>query len=190
MLSRFIANRYNNGMEQLDDSVERAIQVKIMILSLWCQSIICHKLFSMGRNEMKVNCNTIADYFVKQPLPKEDIGQGTPPAPIHTPTPSPAGSVNSVASQSSGYSSGELANKTTGSAVTQANICVNVPLSVMHILQKQNTDMGMLISAYEKWEKACGLVKDSNRGKIIAFEKIVRNKEKKKKFDDFTYVDL
>lgn len=92
-------------------------------------------------------------------------GQGTP-SPL-SPTPSPAGSVGSVGSQSSGYSSGELAGVRGSSsgttlpqqpAVAAMGPCMPVPLSVHHSMQKQNAQLGYIQSCFDLWEQADLLV--------------------------------
>jgi hypothetical protein len=104
-------------------------------------------------------------------------GQGTP-SPL-SPTPSPAGSVGSVGSQSSGYSSGELAagrmgssgvggGNSVGQQPPAANMgpCVAVPLSVHSSMQKQNQHFSYLMSCLELWEQGDSLVyKGSHTGK-------------------------
>lgn len=89
-------------------------------------------------------------------------GQGTP-SPL-SPTPSPAGSVGSVGSQSSGYSSGELANRGAVSGQAQGAPCVSVPLGIHNAMQKQNQHFGLLMSCHELWDQATSLVTDKHRG--------------------------
>lgn len=92
-------------------------------------------------------------------------GQGTP-SPL-SPTPSPAGSVGSVGSQSSGYGSGELAGVRGGSAcatVTQQppvatmGPCMPMPLPIHHTLQKQHGHFGYILSCLDLWDQADQLV--------------------------------
>lgn len=86
-------------------------------------------------------------------------GQGTP-SPL-SPTPSPAGSVGSVGSQSSGYNSGELASRGSNpplpSAHTQ-NAGAWVPLSVFNAMTKQNEQFTYLLSYQDLWDTADSLV--------------------------------
>ena len=113
-------------------------------------------------------------YFqVSQPTPLQPEqcgGQGTP-SPL-SPTPSPAGSVGSVGSQSSGYSSGELAAARTVGVIQQppaANMgpCVAVPLSAHSAMQKQNQHFNYLLSCHDLWEQADSLVyKGKHKGKL------------------------
>lgn len=94
-------------------------------------------------------------------------GQGTP-SPL-SPTPSPAGSVGSVGSQSSGYNSGDVAagrmggtagGNSMGQQPPAANMgpCVAVPLFVHSAMQKQNQHFTYLLSCHELWEQADTLV--------------------------------
>lgn len=98
-------------------------------------------------------------------------GQGTP-SPL-SPTPSPAGSVGSVGSQSSGYSSGELAVRSGGSgsggggsvpvagsttAGQPPALCMLVPMNVYNSMTKQNHHFTYLFSCQELWEQADILV--------------------------------
>ena len=104
------------------------------------------------------------------------------PSPL-SPTPSPAGSVGSVGSQSSGYSSGELAPGQTNPGQNQqqqqqqqraqqqqasgqvappahlnAGPCVSVPLNIHSMMQKQNQYFSYLCTCHELWEQADNLV--------------------------------
>lgn len=114
------------------------------------------------------------------------------PSPL-SPTPSPAGSVGSVGSQSSGYSSGELAPGQLNGQVGQqqqqqrpqqlvnsqplamstpnhlnAGPCVSVPLGVHSVMQKQNQYFSYLCTCHELWEQADNLVQRAQaQGKII-----------------------
>lgn len=83
-------------------------------------------------------------------------GQGTP-SPL-SPTPSPAGSVGSVGSQSSGYSSGELrGGQIMGQVPPQQpplTQCVAVPLYIHRDMQKQNQHFAGLLNCHDLWEQA------------------------------------
>lgn len=88
-------------------------------------------------------------------------GQGTP-SPM-SPTPSPAGSVGSVGSQSSGYSSGELAAR--GSTVPPPMPSTHtqsggtwIPQSVYNAMYKQNQNFTYLLSSQDLWDTADALV--------------------------------
>lgn len=93
-------------------------------------------------------------------------GQGTPSL---SPTPSPAGSVGSVGSQSSGYSSGELANRGAASGQPQPAPYVSVPLNVHNAMAKQNHHFSLLLSCHDLWDQANALVTDKHRGECFAF---------------------
>lgn len=82
-------------------------------------------------------------------------GQGTP-SPL-SPTPSPAGSVGSVGSQSSGYSSG--APPTLGPFVP-------VPPQIHRDMQRQNNHFNTLVASFDLWDQADALVfKNKHKGK-------------------------
>lgn len=79
-----------------------------------------------------------------QTTPMQPEGQGTPSL---SPTPSPAGSVGSVGSQSSsGYSSG-------GHPATSGQY-VSVPLHVYNAMIKQNQYSGLLTNSHDLWDQA------------------------------------
>lgn len=119
-------------------------------------------------------------------------GQGTP-SPL-SPTPSPAGSVGSVGSQSSGYSSGELAVRGGGgnncggnggggggAPVVGSNataqpptLCMLVPVNVYSAITKQNQHFTYLYSCQDLWDQADNLVlKSDHKSKL--FTKAKRN---------------
>lgn len=107
--------------------------------------------------------------FVQTTAPQE--GQATPSL---SPTPSPAGSVGSVGSQSSGYSSGELANRGAASGQTPF---ISVPLNIHTVMSKQNNQFSMLCSCHDLWDQATALVTDKNKGTYIyVYLFIIRNK--------------
>lgn len=90
-------------------------------------------------------------------------GQGTP-SPL-SPTPSPAGSVGSVGSQSSGYSSGELGVRNN---IGMPTSCMLVPLAVYNAMTKQNQHLSYLISYQDLWDQADSLViKGKHRGEFF-----------------------
>lgn len=81
-----------------------------------------------------------------------------------SPTPSPAGSVGSVGSQSSGYSSGELANRGVASGQAQAAPYVSVPLHVHNAMAKQNYYFSLLLTCHDLWDQANALVTEKHKG--------------------------
>ncbi|KYM89487.1 Lysosomal aspartic protease [Atta colombica] len=107
-LIKYISSKFKS---QSNNSPENSIHTKLAILSLWCQSRLYSKLYNMRKQEMKEVQKIVNDFNQKQSqqsaaqiIPAQAEGQGTPSL---SPTPSPAGSVGSVGSQSSsGYSSG------------------------------------------------------------------------------------
>lgn len=85
-------------------------------------------------------------------------GQGTP-SPL-SPTPSPAGSVGSVGSQSSGYSSG---------APPAMQPFVPVPPHIHREFQRQNVLLNSLVAGFDLWEQADALVhKNKHKGRSRA----------------------
>lgn len=91
-----------------------------------------------------------------------------------SPTPSPAGSVGSVGSQSSGYRSGELERSGQPPGVVPAppsqppaanmGPCVAIPLGVHSAMQKQNQHFIYLQSCHDLWDQADSLI---HKGKSI-----------------------
>ncbi|KAG7198411.1 hypothetical protein KM043_005799 [Ampulex compressa] len=165
-LIKYISSKFKS---QQNNSPESSIHNKLAILSLWCQSLIYLKLFKMRKHEVKEYQKILTDYHQKpaQATPVQPEGQGTPSL---SPTPSPAGSVGSVGSQSSGYSSGELANRGAASGQPQAAQYVNVPLSVHNAMAKQNYHFSLLLNCHELWDQANALVTDKHRDFFIELD--------------------
>lgn len=93
-------------------------------------------------------------------------GQGTPSL---SPTPSPAGSVGSVGSQSSGYGSGELASRGNNSNNLQAPAapisnptCMVIPLNVYQAMSKENQITGYISCFEDLWIQADNLIRNGN----------------------------
>ncbi|KAK9497616.1 hypothetical protein O3M35_004309 [Rhynocoris fuscipes] len=143
----------------------------------------------MRKIEVKECLKTIGDHMQKTAPPTPvDVcgigvqGQGTP-SPL-SPTPSPAGSVGSVGSQSSGYSSGELRSGTAsscvinmssgGAVVGQSNIVgissagnhsCTIPIAVYNAFTKQSVHFNSLLTSHELWDQADALVlNDGGKG--------------------------
>ena len=74
--------------------------------------------------------------------------------------------MGSVGSQSSGYSSGELANR--GAASGQPSY-VNVPLNVYNAMTRQHYNFGLLLHSLDLWDQANALVTDKHRGESSTF---------------------
>lgn len=113
-------------------------------------------------------------------------GQGTP-SPL-SPTPSPAGSVGSVGSQSSGYRSDELASQRvapgnnivgaapTSQAVSSIGPIMPVPLHIHTTMQKQTQQCSYLISCHDLWDQADILIsKGKHTGKKYFITQYVQN---------------
>jgi len=134
-LIRYISSKFRHQHQAGSQSA--MIDAKLQMLSLRCQSLLYLKLFKMRRHEVKEFHKVLGDYHQKASTAAAtapammgvggvmgssggiDVQASTATGPLHyrttgtpsplSPTPSPAGSVGSVGSQSSGYSSGELA---------------------------------------------------------------------------------
>ncbi|XP_017789637.1 PREDICTED: AF4/FMR2 family member 4 [Habropoda laboriosa] len=165
-LIKYISSKFKS---QQNNSPESSIHNKLAILSLFCQSLIYLKLFKMRKHEVKETQKILTDYHQKpaQATPVQPEGQGTPSL---SPTPSPAGSVGSVGSQSSGYSSGELANRGAASGQPQAAPYVSVPLGVHNAMAKQNYQFSLLLSCHDLWDQANALVTDKHRDFFIELD--------------------
>ncbi|XP_057318917.1 AF4/FMR2 family member lilli isoform X1 [Microplitis mediator] len=169
-LIKYISSKFKS---QQNNSPESSIHNKLAILSLWCQSLIYLKLYKMRQHEVKENAKILAEYTQKVSTPAQPTlvhaeGQGTPSL---SPTPSPAGSVGSVGSQSSGYSSGELANR--GNVVSgqpSASTFVSVPLAIHSMLVKQNQHFSLLTNCHDLWDQATLLVTDKHRDFFIELD--------------------
>lgn len=144
-LIKYISSKFKS---QSNNTPENSIHTKLAILSLWCQSRLYSKLYNLRKQEVKEVQKIVNDFNQKQPAqttPVQPEGQGTPSL---SPTPSPAGSVGSVGSQSSsGYSSGGQHPATSGQYVS-------VPLHVYNAMMKQNQYSGLLTNGHDLWDQA------------------------------------
>ncbi|XP_029674647.1 AF4/FMR2 family member 4 isoform X1 [Formica exsecta] len=144
-LIKYISSKFKS---QPNNSPENSIHTKLAILSLLCQSRLYSKLYNLRKQEVKEVQKIVNDFNQKQPAqttPMQPEGQGTPSL---SPTPSPAGSVGSVGSQSSsGYSSGGQHPATSGQYVS-------VPLHVYNAMIKQNQYSGLLTNSHDLWDQA------------------------------------
>lgn len=77
--------------------------------------------------------------------------------------------MGSVGSQSSGYSSGELANRGAASGQGGAASCVNLPLNVYNAMNRQHYNFGLLLHSLDLWDQANALVTDKHRGESSTF---------------------
>jgi len=110
-------------------------------------------------------------YLNQQPAqttPIQPEGQGTPSL---SPTPSPAGSVGSVGSQSSGYSSGELANR--GAPGSSGGPYYNTPHQIHAAMIKQSQHLGLLLNSLELWDQAISKAKEEEHRGICKYKKIL-----------------
>lgn len=156
------------------------IQYNLVVLSLRCQSLLYLKLFKMCRQEVKEYQKVLTEFLQQKPnpatlehCPSIMAGQGTP-SPL-SPTPSPAGSVGSVGSQSSGYSSGELrGGQIVGQVPPQQpplTHCVAVPLSIYRDMQKQNQHFAGLLTCHDLWEQADMMVYSKHKDFFIELDR-------------------
>nr|CAD7460307.1 unnamed protein product [Timema tahoe] len=153
-LIKFISSKFRT---QQNDSTQGSIVNKLAVLSLRCQSLLYLKLYNIKIPDHKEYQKVLGEYFTKASVPPSVLheqggqvvgGQGTP-SPL-SPTPSPAGSVSSVGSQSSGYNSMELAGR--------ALPCVSVPLHVHSCMAMYYQHLNFLQSCHCLWEQADTLV--------------------------------
>lgn len=178
--------------QKLQNDVYGSIDNKLAVLSLRCQSLLYQKLYKLRKNEVRENMRALSE-FQKGSLGKLASPTATgavrlQPSPCqpspHSPTPSPAGSVGS---QSSGYSSSELATNPPGhhnhhhhngttrnippahqvptgvvQAVTPAAAvgppAVAVPQAQYLMLQRQSATLTNLHKCHELWEQADSLI--------------------------------
>ncbi|KAF4523375.1 hypothetical protein B566_EDAN005532 [Ephemera danica] len=170
-LIKYVSSKFRNQAQH--NSKNSTIDNKLAVLSLRCQSLLHLKLFKMRRQEIKEHQKILVEYYQKggSSTPalagQETWGTARPsetPSP-QSPTPSPAGSVGSVGSQSSGYSSGELQVRPPGAAnpavplpsqPPAANMgpCLTIPLGVHSAMQKQYQHFIYLQSCHELWDQA------------------------------------
>ncbi|XP_011630139.1 AF4/FMR2 family member 4 isoform X2 [Pogonomyrmex barbatus] len=171
-LIKYISSKFKS---QSNNSPENSIHTKLAILSLWCQSRLYSKLYNMRKQEVKEVQKIISDFNQKQAAqqsaaaqttPAQTEGQGTPSL---SPTPSPAGSVGSVGSQSSsGYSSGGQ-HPTTGVVNGQY---ISVPMHVYNAMLKQNQYSGLLTNGHDLWDQALKQAKqEENRNFFIDLDR-------------------
>ncbi|XP_011684561.1 PREDICTED: AF4/FMR2 family member 4-like [Wasmannia auropunctata] len=166
-LIKFISSKFKSQSNNLP---ENSIHSKLAILSLWCQSRLYSKLYNMRRQEVKDVQKIIYEFNQKQfqqqiaqTTPAQAEGQGTPSL---SPTPSPAGSVGSVGSQSSsGYSSG-------GQHATVNGQYISVPINVYNAMMKQNQYSGLLTNGHDLWDQAITQARqDENKNFFIDLDR-------------------
>ncbi|XP_017786951.1 PREDICTED: AF4/FMR2 family member 4 [Nicrophorus vespilloides] len=198
-LIKFISSKFRN--QQLTSPVHN----KLAVLSYRCQALLYFKLFKMKKQESK-ECQKVILEYNNKCIHQQQIQQGqatiihVPPEQMHclasgqpgqlvvaqgqgtpsplSPTPSPAGSVGSVGSQSSGYGSSELVAGRPSSQSSSASAplhnpipvpppvtCVLVPLTVNACILKLDNNMGYFLSCQDLWDQADSIVK----GKHVDF---------------------
>ncbi|XP_026473269.1 AF4/FMR2 family member 4 isoform X4 [Ctenocephalides felis] len=143
-LIKFISSKFRNTQ----NTPEGNIHNKLAVLSFRCQSLLHLKLFKMRKHEVKEYQKIVSDYTQKQANLTQTVNpeQVLTPSAV-SPTPSPAGSVGSVCSQSSGYSSGCPPGSNAGP-------CVAVPISANQAMQKLTFHLNYLIVCHELWDQA------------------------------------
>uniref|UniRef100_A0A224YQX2 AF4/FMR2 family member lilli n=1 Tax=Rhipicephalus zambeziensis TaxID=60191 RepID=A0A224YQX2_9ACAR len=181
-LIKYISSKF----QKLQNDAYGSIDNKLAVLSLRCQSLLYKKLYELHKNDVRENMRALTE-FQKCPLgklaspPLAAAGvrlQRSPcqPSP-HSPTPSPAGSVGS---QSSGYSSCELASNGHGGSrqqpATAATVvpaiapaaaapppgAVALPQSQYLMLQRQLANLTCLYRCHDMWEQADSLTSRSH----------------------------
>lgn len=169
-----------------NNSQTGSVATKLGVLSLRCQSLLYLKLYRLKRNEVREIHKNLTKYHsmnTNHPSlhtpPVSRLSQPSPghlkggmPSP-HSPTPSPAGSVASVGSQSSGYSSSEIngaQSRTHGNdsivgtplstvSLTQQQLSqdhdvISLPHHTYSMLQRQSTYLSYLHLCHDLWEQA------------------------------------
>ncbi|KAL1434051.1 hypothetical protein MTO96_012045 [Rhipicephalus appendiculatus] len=153
-LIKYISSKF----QKLQNDAYGSIDNKLAVLSLRCQSLLYKKLYELHKNDVRENMRALTE-FQKCPLgklaspPLAPAGvrlQRSPcqPSP-HSPTPSPAGSVGS---QSSGYSSCELASNGHGGSRQQPATAAT----------RQLANLTCLYRCHDMWEQADSLTSRSH----------------------------
>ncbi|KAK8780641.1 hypothetical protein V5799_018016 [Amblyomma americanum] len=166
-LIKYISSKF----QKLQNDAYGSIDNKLTVLSLRCQSLLYKKLYELHKQDVRENMRALSE-FQKCSLgklaspPMAAVGNRKSPSQPspHSPTPSPAGSVGS---QSSGYSSCELASNGHGgsrqqpaaatSAVATAAPspgAVALPQSQFLMLQRQLANLTCLHRCHDLWEQA------------------------------------
>ncbi|XP_077558800.1 uncharacterized protein LOC144174167 isoform X3 [Haemaphysalis longicornis] len=183
----------SSKFQKLQNDAYGSIDNKLAVLSLRCQSLLYKKLYELHKNDVRENMRALSDFqkgslgkLASPPLAPAGGGrlqQRSPcqPSP-HSPTPSPAGSVGS---QSSGYSSCELASNGHGGGSRQQSAAANVvpvlagaasavvvaapppgavalPQSQYLMLQRQIANLTCLHRCHDMWEQADSLTSRSH----------------------------
>ncbi|CAL4096255.1 unnamed protein product, partial [Meganyctiphanes norvegica] len=147
---------------------EKLMQSKLNVISLRCQSLLSMWCYKVGPTESAPNLRQLQEYWNKPPDNQKIMSHGgescstgstrgssgwnnqavTSGSPSTlSQTPSPAGSVGSEGSQSSGYRSSAADEQ--GSVVT-----VPVPVNIHNIMMRYHQQSTKLSQAYEMWAEA------------------------------------
>ncbi|XP_054709567.1 AF4/FMR2 family member 4-like [Uloborus diversus] len=171
-LIRFISSKF----QKLHNASCRNIDNKLTVLSLRCQSLLYLKLYQLRRDEVRFLHRSITAFLKSEnvafpvqssPFHIQNFKQSIKHSQILPPeqaspcslTPSPAGSVASVSSQSSGYSSSELGWSSTCNpgnlnSKTVFDDIVSVSNSKYKMLQQQSSYLANLHLCHDLWEHA------------------------------------
>ncbi|KAG0722116.1 AF4/FMR2 family member 4 [Chionoecetes opilio] len=171
------------------ENQEGSINAKLAVISLRCQSLLSLKIYQMRRFEHKDNQRQLNKYFQSLSRPGNiETGGGTGQqwggqrgggSPSHpSQTPSPAGSVGSEGSQSSGYTTSTEGRSKANTAAppvghtpphpqpppgAHASVSVvSVPLNIHTLIIKQNYLSSHLASAHDMWMEADEYVSKNN----------------------------
>ncbi|CAG7717193.1 unnamed protein product [Allacma fusca] len=143
-LIRYIGTRFRSGRADYSNAME----AKIIVLSMRCQSLLSLKLFKIKTRETKDIVQYLADHFSKAPpvevAPIPNSPQLSTPSP-HSPTSSPAGSTG-------------ILQHTPSPHPHQNHLLTSVPRSIYSQMYKHYTNTYNLMQAHELWEAADSLV--------------------------------
>ncbi|XP_050739870.1 AF4/FMR2 family member 1-like isoform X3 [Eriocheir sinensis] len=169
------------------ENQEGSINAKLAVISLRCQSLLSLKIYQMRRFEHKDNQRQLNRYFQNHSKTANletgssngqqwggQRGGGSPSHPSQTP--SPAGSVGSEGSQSSGYTTSTEGTRSKGGSAAPpvghtpphpqppqgAHGAVSVPVNIHTLIMKQNYLSSQLASALDMWMEADEYVAKNN----------------------------
>ncbi|XP_064608627.1 AF4/FMR2 family member 4-like [Liolophura sinensis] len=146
------------------DSDGPGVEKQLTVLSLRIQSLLCLKLFKLKKAETLRLKKVIDDHnkmsskpTASAPSPHQTSwnsrGTGTP-SPM-SPTPSPAGSIGSVGSQSSNcdVNPSKLANGNLSTGTLSSPGCVSVPQRIHSITSQYISHTSYLVQAMDLWDQ-------------------------------------
>ncbi|KFM69071.1 AF4/FMR2 family member 4, partial [Stegodyphus mimosarum] len=146
-------------------SCSGSTEFKLLILCLKCQSLLHVKLYNLKIKEIKEQQKGVSDFFrIQCPTafnnssrnsthPSHQLrisGLANVPSP-HSPTPSPASSVNS---QTSGYSSSDISGNHMRNSLQLLPPTVNVSQTMLDMICRQHTYLINLHLGHDLWEQA------------------------------------